>query len=342
MACSASGSPARASATTSTPEPAGQAGRPQPRGERRAAGDGLEAARVAAAADDVVVAGHADVPDVAGGALRAPVHAAVGDDPAADPRADHHVQQVVDVPPIGPVLAQRGQVDVVVDERRDVVVRREPARDREAVPAGQHARRDRLHRRRRRPAPARRCRCPRPGSSARRRRAAARRSAPPAARARPPAAAPGPARSISSASGVPSRSLTAARHRLPSISATSTTPAEELNANVAGGRPPVDSTPVTSSSNSSASSVCTRSASVRARKAGQACEFGSGVRLAVADEPKDLTRADGAGVQRLEHAYELTRLRAVNRRKYKVESGFSRWTRQNPSHFCLTIGLSTR
>ena len=42
------------------------------------------------------------------------------------------------------MLAQRGEVDVVVDERRHVVVGREPARDREAVPAGQHALGDRL------------------------------------------------------------------------------------------------------------------------------------------------------------------------------------------------------
>ena len=42
------------------------------------------------------------------------------------------------------MLAQRGEVDVVVDQRRRVVVRGEPARDREAVPAGQDALRDRL------------------------------------------------------------------------------------------------------------------------------------------------------------------------------------------------------
>ena len=113
-------------------------------GERAAAGDGFEAADVAAAADDVVVAGEADVADVARRALGAAVDAAAGDDAAADAGADLHVEQVLDVAPVRPVLAERHDVHVVVDEDGRVVVRGEPVRDREAVPAGHDRRRDGL------------------------------------------------------------------------------------------------------------------------------------------------------------------------------------------------------
>ena len=144
IACRASGSPARASETTSRLD---CAGRPAALSLAASAAPPATASRqprVPAAADDVVVAGHANVPDVSGRALRAAVHAAVGHDPAPDPGADHHVQQVLDLAPVHPVLAERHHVDVVVDQRRRVVVAREPARDREAVPARQPARRDRL------------------------------------------------------------------------------------------------------------------------------------------------------------------------------------------------------
>ena len=65
------------------------------RGERAPAGDGLQAADVAAAADDVVVTGEPDVADVARRALRAAVDPAAGHDPAADAGADLHVEQVL-------------------------------------------------------------------------------------------------------------------------------------------------------------------------------------------------------------------------------------------------------
>ena len=55
------------------------------RGERCASGDGFQAAEVPAATDDVVVVGQMDVADVAGRAVRASVHAAVGDDARAHP-----------------------------------------------------------------------------------------------------------------------------------------------------------------------------------------------------------------------------------------------------------------
>ena len=71
-------------------------GRGQPPRERAAAGDGLQAAGVAAAAHDVVVPGEPDVADVPGRALRAAVDPAAGDDPAADAGADLHVQQVLE------------------------------------------------------------------------------------------------------------------------------------------------------------------------------------------------------------------------------------------------------
>ena len=122
----------------------GEAGGGEVRRQRAAAGDRFQAADVAAAADDVVVAGEADVADVARGALGATVDATAGDDAAADAGADLHVQQVLDLAPVRPVLAERHDVHVVVDEDGRVVVAGEPARDREAVPAGHDRRRDGL------------------------------------------------------------------------------------------------------------------------------------------------------------------------------------------------------
>ena len=84
------------------------------------------------------------MPYIARRALGAAVDPAAGDDAAADAGADLHVQQVLDVPPVGPVLAERHDVDVVVDEHRGVVVLGEPVRDREAVPAGHDRRGDGL------------------------------------------------------------------------------------------------------------------------------------------------------------------------------------------------------
>ena len=83
-----------------------------------------------------LVGGDADVADVAGGALGAAVDAAVDDDPAADPGGDLDEQQVVDLAPVGPVLAEGHDVDVVVDQHRDAVAVGEALGDRVAVPAG--------------------------------------------------------------------------------------------------------------------------------------------------------------------------------------------------------------
>ncbi len=88
----------------------------QPAGDRRAAGHGLEAADVAAAAHGVDVVGHLDVAEVAGGALGAATQRAVADDPAADARGDLDEHQVVDVAEADEVLAERHDVDVVVDD----------------------------------------------------------------------------------------------------------------------------------------------------------------------------------------------------------------------------------
>ena len=82
--------------------------------------------------------------DVARRALRAAVDQPPADDPAADAGADLDEQQVVGVAPVRPVLAERHDVDVVVDQHRRVVAAREPVRDREAVPARHDRRLDRL------------------------------------------------------------------------------------------------------------------------------------------------------------------------------------------------------
>ncbi len=88
-------------------------------GERRAAGQRLEAADVAAAADDRGVVDDLDVPDVAGAALRAAMQRAVGDDPGADARPDlEHDDVLVPFGDPEPPLAEGQDVDVVVDPDR--------------------------------------------------------------------------------------------------------------------------------------------------------------------------------------------------------------------------------
>ena len=104
--------------------------------QRASAGDRLQAARVAASADDVFVAADDHVADVARGALRSSVDLAVYNDAASDPGSDLDVEEVLHLRPMSPVLAERHDVDVVVDEHTDVAVApREPSRDPETVPA---------------------------------------------------------------------------------------------------------------------------------------------------------------------------------------------------------------
>src|SRR5690606_36213436 len=102
----------------------------------RAAGHGLQAGAVAAAAAGLLVAADADVADVAGRALGSPVELAVGHDAAADAGADLDEQQVAGVGEDVAVLAERHDVDVVVDEDVDAG---KVVGDRVVVPAG-HAR----------------------------------------------------------------------------------------------------------------------------------------------------------------------------------------------------------
>src|SRR5690606_15716073 len=111
------------------------AGLGEPGGQCAAAGDRLQAAGVAAAARDVVGAGHPDVPDVAGGALGPAVQPPAGDDAAADAGADLDEEQVLRGGAAVPELAQRQGVDVVVDQDVEVVAVGEVAGDGVLVPA---------------------------------------------------------------------------------------------------------------------------------------------------------------------------------------------------------------
>ena len=92
--------------------------------ERPAAGQRLEAADVAAAADDGRIVGDLDVADVAGAALGAAMEAAVRDDPRADPGPDLDDDDVVVAGrDAGAPLAEREHVDVVVDPDGRAVAR---------------------------------------------------------------------------------------------------------------------------------------------------------------------------------------------------------------------------
>ena len=136
--------PCWSSATRSRADrPSSGGGRAGP-AEGGAAGQRLEAAEVAAAADDERVVDDLDVADVAGTPLRAAMEVAVRDDARADPGPDLHDHDVVVAGrDPGPPLAEREQVDVVVDPDRGVVAVGEPLPDRVAVPAGHDRRRDR-------------------------------------------------------------------------------------------------------------------------------------------------------------------------------------------------------
>ena len=122
--------PPRTRATTSRLEVASTPVARSRAGDRRPAGDGLEAADVAAAAHGVDVVGDLDVAEVAGRALGAAAQLAVADDPAADAGGDLDEQQVVDVREPDGVLAERHHVDVVVDDDDavELVARRSPGR----------------------------------------------------------------------------------------------------------------------------------------------------------------------------------------------------------------------
>src|SRR5699024_8005050 len=101
-----------------------------------AAGDRLEAARVAAAAHHLGPVWDGDMAEVPGGSHRAAVHAAFADQAAADARGHLDEQQVVGIGPVAEVLTERHDVDVVIDERDDAEAFGEEALDVEAVPAG--------------------------------------------------------------------------------------------------------------------------------------------------------------------------------------------------------------
>ena len=119
------------------------AARTQRGGQGGSGGDRLEAAEVAAAALDVAGPGDAHVPEVAGRALGAALQLAAGDDAGADAGGDLDQHEVVDVGEMGTPLAQRHDVDVVVDEDRDGVVALDVAGDVVPVPAGHDRRVDR-------------------------------------------------------------------------------------------------------------------------------------------------------------------------------------------------------
>ncbi len=111
--------------------------------DRGPGGHRLDAADVAAMAARAVLV-DADVADVAGRAGGAAVHLAVADDAAADAGADLDDEEVGQRALQAPELAERHQVDVVVDEDRRRVVFAQVVADREAVPVRHQRRVDEL------------------------------------------------------------------------------------------------------------------------------------------------------------------------------------------------------
>ena len=145
-ACTASGSPALHQRHDVLGARRRHAVRAQAGGHGVAARDRLQAAGVAAAADDVVVVRQPHVADVARAALRAAMDPAPRDDPGADRPPDLDEQQVLDLPPVRPVLAQGHGVDRGLDQGRDFEARRQPVAGREVVPARRQPDADAAHR----------------------------------------------------------------------------------------------------------------------------------------------------------------------------------------------------
>ena len=102
--------------------------------QRPASGDGLEASDLAAPAERIGV-GDPHVPDVARRSVRAAVDATVREESGTDARADLAVDQVEAARRGAAPLAEREQVDVVVDPHRRVVALLEAPPDVESVPA---------------------------------------------------------------------------------------------------------------------------------------------------------------------------------------------------------------
>ncbi len=135
--------PPLTSSTTSWLDSGDMPGVAQFAGECGAGGERLEAAAVAALAGHFGAARHVHVADVAGRALRAALQDAAGDDAGPDARRDLHEDEVVDLGPGELALAERHDVDVVVDEHGRLEGVAEPARHVEPVPAGHDRRVDR-------------------------------------------------------------------------------------------------------------------------------------------------------------------------------------------------------
>ena len=112
--------------------------------QRGAAGDGLQAAVVAAAARAVAAGRDADVADVAGDAAGAAVQTAVADDGRADARTGLDEDVVAEVGATRGRLSHRHEVGVVLDDERCVEPRGEPVAYGEAVPARHPGRADHL------------------------------------------------------------------------------------------------------------------------------------------------------------------------------------------------------
>ena len=207
----------------------------------RPAGDRLEAAEVAAGAEDVAAVGCGDVAEVAGRALGAPVQLAAADDARADAGGHLDEDEVLDVGVDGRVLAERHDVDVVVHQDGPPRAAADVGRDVVAVPA--------RHDRRQRPAarwsarPGRAGRCPRrrgPGAAPARR--LQQRPAGAHQRVEDVLADRGRCRAACGPLGDDASAEVGERHErmCRPESAPMTTRAWGLNANLAGGRPPVD------------------------------------------------------------------------------------------------------
>ena len=107
------------------------------RGDGHGAGDRLQAAAVAAAADRAGGVGE-HVADLARDAVEAPIRSAPEDEPGADAGGDAHVDQVVDAAGgAEDLLAEGADVGVVLELHGDAEARLHLGRRADAVPAGE-------------------------------------------------------------------------------------------------------------------------------------------------------------------------------------------------------------
>ena len=110
--------------------------------QRPARSDGFETTAVAARAGRVGSTRNSNVPDITGRSLCSTLQHPAGDDTGTDTRGNFDEDHLGDIGPRRDLLAERHDVDVIVDEHRCIEFRLNGRRDIESMPPGHDGRAD--------------------------------------------------------------------------------------------------------------------------------------------------------------------------------------------------------